>query len=232
MKLELIIKKLNMKKGLIIGFVLAAVLVLSGCPKPPQQDQATAPGGAQQEVSGDENSFTGSLKDLLALGKSLMCTVTFKDESGEGKSVSYVSGEKMRSDVEMKDAGGKQFSSHTIIDGQWMYIWDDTKKGTKMKLEEPEKTAKEDVPDMPDIPGQEQQESTKTDLNEEYDYKCVPWVPNNSKFTPPTDVEFTDLTQAMQQFQQQSEQAGQDACAICDSIPDATAQAECKKSCQ
>ena len=39
-------------------------------------------------------------------------------------------------------------------------------------------------------------------IKEQMNYKCRPWIPDNSKFVVPTDIEFKDMTEMMQGFQE------------------------------
>lgn len=226
----------NMKKSILVLFFSLAVLALSGCGQKTSEKPADIPTDqaeqAQQEQAGNEsgNSISGTIKDLLGMGKSMKCESQYSENGYTAKATTYVSGKKSRTDSETTNDSGQKMANHSIIDGDWVYIWNDqSNKGTKMKLEEIEnqqqpgqQTAEEEAPATEQM----------TDINEKVDFDCSSWNANESLLTPPSDITFTDISQQMQQLQNQSQNMLQNACQMCDMIPDETAKAECQKNCQ
>lgn len=222
-----------MRKILILFAVIGLVFLAAGCKKPKKkgnQEGATPPA---QEEQKDDGLFKGSFRDLMKMGKSMKCEIVYSDQEMESTSMIYVSDNKIRNDVEVKDADGKTIVSHTIIDGDWMYLWTDgQKQGTKMKIEE-QQAEQPEVPEEVEANLQHSrpQESEKRNLDEEFDYKCSPWIVDNSKFIPPTNIEFVDYSAVMEEMQMQAEEAKKEACQMCDDLPE-PAKSQCLQGCQ
>ena len=170
----------------------------------------------------EEESFFGSMQDLLARGKSVKCTYkNVGGEDGEATGVFYVAGDKMRSEMDIiEKETGKEMEVNSIIIGDWMYTWNNfLPEGTKMNMKEMQDETSENY---------SQDETNK--MKEEVDYKCRPWIPDDSKFIVPTDVEFRDMTEMMKGFQEtmqnfnmdeiqgNAEKASAKLCAICEML--------------
>lgn len=145
----------------------------------------------------DENfSGTGSFAELMQMGQSLTCDFSYEapDTDGAVAGTMQVSGERMRGDFEMMQAG-QTYHSHMIHDGEYLYTWSDTPQGTfamRMPATETEVTP-EEVPEQAPRP---------VDLDSEVSYDCRPWSVDSSVFVPPSDVEFMDQQQMMQGMMQ------------------------------
>jgi len=174
------------------SLVIISAILLSAC-------TAKAPGVENQAgEAGTEQSQKTSLRDLIGLGKNQKCTVTtsITDEDGiktDTEGVFYISGKKMAQEVTVTstDKETPKVNMRMISDGEYMYTWNNENKdqGMKLKITEPEK---EDV----DVKsGEAKYESF--DMDEKVDLKCSPWIVNNSVFTVPSDVQFTDLSEMM-----------------------------------
>lgn len=187
-----------------------------------------------------EGVLRSSIKNLLAQNKPMKCTIKIgtNDEDGQGKmtGVTYVANNKMRSDFKIEsgiEEGDQDIQAHTISDGDWTYTWtNNTTPGTKMKLSELENLSN----DQGNVA-----ESFKN-LEEEHDYHCSRWFPvDKSKFVPPSDIEFKDLTEMMKgtgdlmqnidmdQTEKDTENAKQQLCKMCEMAPDEKTKAECRK---
>jgi len=149
---------------------------------------AKAPSGVQ---TGTETpSGLKSLKELIAAGVAQKCTFSTSNESGSSEGTTFVAGGKMRGDFTSVVAG-KTTKSHMIVDGNTNYIWTDGEKtGFKTTFEETESSGGEGTSGSPETTAEGQ-----TDLNQKVDYKCSAWVTDLSQFAPPSDVQFTDLSQ-------------------------------------
>ncbi len=174
-------------------------------------------------IEGDTlEDFRGSVSDLYKLGKDITCTFERSDDAGTMSGTVYVTGEKMRGDFQITQAGGESFDSHTISDGEWIYTWGATQLGyvgTKIKI-----TETEDVE-------QTGEASETPNLDEEFDYKCNSWNVDNSLLVPPSDIEFQDLSATMQQLQEQSQSIQNTIdCSMCDSVPAGEAREQCRQS--
>jgi hypothetical protein len=227
------------KKIFVLALLVFALSLTTGC----FNQQASSPQqNTQQEqtqnapVSSDdqaaqtnepkEESFLGSLKDLMNSGVAKKCTWT----SGNSKNINgtlWISGKKFSQEVNITDDSVnaedklKNYQMSMISDGTWAYTWNTIMpgKGNKMNLAELEKTAPKDTAN-----------SDKVDLEKKTDYKCLPWVVDEAKFALPADITFTDTTEDIKDMQSGATTTNTSACDICDRLPDAGAKATCKKS--
>jgi hypothetical protein len=77
------------------------------------------------------------------------------------------------------------------------------------------------------------QEQTGLDENEPVDFDCQPWRPDNAMFTPPSDINFIDLSAQMQMMEEQIDQVEQQTganCSLCDQVPAGDARTQCLAS--
>ena len=227
------------KKLFIVLFIFGLIALAIGLIMSSKQDNSltieksddvdnTIENNIEEINENEEESFLGSIQDLLTRGKSLKCTYNIADGEGEATGVIYVSGNKIRSEVEItEDAGGKM-KVDSIITEDWMYTWNSFMPGgTKMNIKEMQSETGEDY---------SQDEADK--MKEEMDYKCRSWIPDNSKFAVPADVEFKDMTEMMQGFdmeemEENAERANAELCEMCEMLTgearDACrAEAECE----
>ncbi len=177
-----------------------------------------------------EKTTLASLKDLLTQGVSQQCTYSYTDEKmGKTDGVMLVANGKVRGSFSLTDPKGVVTAGNMINDGAFSYTWDDTTK-TGMKIamtEELKKMGEETVKDNPQV----------AEMNKKTDYRCKAWVVDASKFVPPTDIKFTDLSKMMENLNpspkvsstNDGESPTTDQCAICDSLP-TEAQASCRTS--
>ncbi len=218
-----------MKKILpLIILILVLIFVAFFVYKPKSEvpsTKSTSPGMTVGE--GVVEKFSGSLMDLFNSGKAMKCTSTFKTDDGTMSTLAYVSKEKTYAETMYKSTAGEEMANYAIFDGDWMYSWDDTKKGTKMQI-----SKLEELGDDTEVTYDEE-EMDETDFSEvdksvemDADYSCEPWSVDNSKFSPPADVEFMDFEEMMQQAL--PEGMPQVDCSLCDELDDAAAAAQCR----
>jgi len=205
-----------MKKILLSLLLLVSLSFLLTACTPKNKNDNTSENGNQEE------NLKGSLFDLVKLGKNIKCTYSSKAEGGESSGTTYVSGNKARSDFTAKSSGGEQFESYSITDGDWMYIWNSqSDQGTKMKIS--------DLPKNEDNPNT----SKLADVNNAFDYKCSPWLPDNSKFNVPTNITFVDFTETMKNIQEQTNKMKGELkgmCGTCDLAGSEEKIARCKEN--
>lgn len=188
-----------MKHKLILSLlvVIASSLMLSACRKLPGQQQSDSTQDQQQDhkQAGQSGGFTGTIKNLISLGEAQKCTWVVE---GQGASEVYTDGEKSR--VETTTPHGQMIM---INDAEAIYSWDpQTKKGMKMMPEDmkSEEAMIDEEEAMKVIPEEEidyEQVTTR-----EYEFSCESWSVNPTMFTPPTDIEFTDMNAMVEQMQQ------------------------------
>ncbi len=125
----------------------------------------------------------------------MICTYSFADEDNnfQVKSTTFISGKNFAQESETTNPADKTKTTKTnmISDGDFVYTWSTDQKGSgmKIKIEEP-KTENSETPKT-DVA------STKESMDTEYDMQCSPWSVDKTKFTLPTDVKFTDLSELM-----------------------------------
>ena len=220
---------------LIIGIIILLLLVLGGgyyfmTQRASTTDDQEIP---EKQASMDkETSGIMSLKDIMALGKSMKCTFEYTHaDTGKTAGTSYVSGKNVRTDFTITDTENKTTQGGMIMVDSTMYTWtDQDKKGMKMTItEDMEKSVQEEIKD--------------TEWNQEYmspdedlDYNCTGWNEDHSIFAPPADIEFMDLSEQMKVFEDLQKSMGSEgttspeaSCAVCDSMP-AEAAAACRSS--
>lgn len=136
-----------------------------------------------ESASSGSNAFT-SIKDALSKSLSLQCEYT--DSEGRS-SVVYIKNGAMRGDI----TGGGPGESGSMInkDGK-MYFWNE-EGGYVMTITEGD--------DMGDYESSDSQSAGEDFMEEIEEYKesCKPAVVSDSLFTPPSDVQFTDMSQMM-----------------------------------
>ncbi len=165
------------------------------------------------ETAGGISSGVKSLKELLASGVPQKCTFASDDESGKTEGTSYIAGGKVRADF-TSTINAKTTVSHMISDNKTSYIWTDgDKTGFKMTITETDTNAT----DSP-VTGETASQGNEADLDQKSDYKCSVWVPDNSMFTPPADVKFTDFSEMFKPSPATSGSGSSQQCSICDSL--------------
>jgi len=186
-----------MNKKVIIAIAVIVLLLLGGGVFLMTSKNKSKTTPSTTGTKGDKNQESSqtsqkSLYDLLAAGLPQKCTFESTDDFGSSEGTSYVSGGKVRADFAVT-AGGKVTVSHMISDGKTSYIWTEGEtNGFMMSVEESEATGT-----SAPTTGQTGTESN-ADLSQKADYNCSTWIPDNSLFTPPSDVKFTDFSQILQ----------------------------------
>lgn len=165
--------------GAIVALVLflgiGGFLVLGQNKQANQTATNTTPTTVQNEKS------TTDIWGLLAKGVSQKCDFSYITSDTSSNGTFYFSGKKMRGDITSK-ANGKTSVFYLIRDGDTNYMWGtDLEAGFKMTLKE------EDLKTN-------QQFVQYFNSDQKVDYKCAPWLVDNSKFTPSSSVKFTDLS--------------------------------------
>ena len=171
----------------------------------------------EQTVDGDE-SFNGSLKELMGMGKKVECSWQTNDEEGnasEGKV--YVDGNRSKSEIRVK--GEEEMVIMSLTDGKMGYMWNDINRtGSKYDIAEMEKMGQEMERDIPE----ETAETDNIDTNweEKMNYVCKPWKVDEAVFAIPTDIVFADLGAQLKQSQEMMEGMKESLAGVCDSLPE------------
>jgi len=211
------------QKQLIIGAVFVILLLLLGIggfflfnksAVAPTQNQTSDTSNAPAE----NKSAVASLADLLTSGKTTQCTFNVATSNGGSTNGTvYVSADKMRGDFTITTKDGKASQMNMIRAGDDYYMWGgELPGGIKMTFDaESIKT--------------NTQANQYVDLNTKTDYRCSDWTADNSKFTPPSNVKFTDLSSMMGKESPTGTKT-QTGSSPCDDITDTTAKAACENA--
>jgi len=177
-----------------------------------------------------------SLFDFFSMTGSLKCT--FSDTTKNSSGTVYVAVGKMRGDFQSTDSS-KTKSSHMINDGQYVYFWTDGEKtGYKMSLASVKNQAGKAISNaMNNAGGDQSSQQGGPDMKKQSNYSCGPWSANNTLFSVPTDVTFTDYTSMMQGAMRamptsnpqegMNAQQKQEACSACNQVPAGTMRNHC-----
>ncbi|MEN8251993.1 MAG: hypothetical protein ABFQ53_00205 [Patescibacteria group bacterium] len=180
-----------MKKMMFLSLLVVATLTLSACGITKEE--------AKESVEKVGESTKISASKLFEMGGKQKCT--WSDEKNNVAGTTYMDGERMRMETKnaISGANGKTGDSFMINDGEYTYSWETmTKKGMKIKNEAEEEMMETEISE-----GDASEYESKMGMGEgmeemeemEYEYNCEKWKVDESKFVPPTDVEFQDMNQ-------------------------------------
>lgn len=178
-----------MKKGFVLGLILAAVL-LTGCLPTSQKETTERDGSKGDGSSKQEKSYSGNMEKMMGLGMPLKCSWK-KDDSYYGES--WVKGKKYYQEVHQEGKTAK-----VIFKDDCMWAWEETNsQGTKMCFEPEEMETMESG-----IEGTGQGEGNFQYQQSDIEYQCRPGVFGDDKFNPPANVNFMDIGQMMENMGQ------------------------------
>lgn len=180
----------------------------------------------QEEQPGEENVFTGSLKSLLGLGRSVKCTWSVEDEGTTMEGTVYVSGQKTRTETRTQNQE-MDMTMYFLSDNNIAYSWNKGQtQGYKFGLDD-----FEDPQDIEEAEADTQIQANQYQeaWNNQYEYQCENWQVDNSIFEVPGNVVFTDMAEQAKQMQQQAEEMKQGMQGMCDALPEPQ-KTECLKS--
>lgn len=164
-------------------------------------------------VQNSDKSITDTIKgtfdQLITGGKSLRCTFSENTESTKNESVLFVSGKKVSLEGTTVDEEKNEDKFYMISDGDWAYVWG-TQLNTGIKMKYSDFNKDENGVSNGNSLGQNIFQSLKGT-----NYNCKPWVVDNSKFVPPSNIEFKDLSAMMEGIQQQTDKLKEEYCQNC-----------------
>lgn len=203
--------------GLIIILGAGGVFLYSHNTNSQNNSVKTNVSPTPEKVAGSTET---SLADLFSMGKTQQCTFSVKGTSGTTTGVTYLSSTgKIRGNFQIV-SGNKTSDMHMIRVGDDNYIWGDAlPTGIKMKLSLSDLSSNAQASQI--VPMQ------KTKFN------CIPWTQDDSVFTVPSDVKFTDVGNIMQKtptgaVTQTQTQSGTSN--PCSTITDPTTKAACENA--
>lgn len=179
-----------MKKTKYLSLLVVATLFLSACGK----EKVNEGIDINEEANNIEVNEKKSLKELLDLGTAQKCTYEINQDGQVTKGEILIKGEKFRQNTEITSNEG-MMKVYSISDGQYFYSWNDAIKGSgsKMKIEAVETTPEENT-----------QKQENVNWEEKLDYKCNPATLTDADLALPTDIEFVDLSEMMNNLQNMS----------------------------
>ncbi|MCA9366595.1 hypothetical protein KC722_03375, partial [Candidatus Kaiserbacteria bacterium] len=127
----------------LVGYIWLRPAAPASAPSTDADSMEAESSASQQTADTKDNvplSGFGSFMSLMGLGKNLTCEFSsVADETGGAVAGTvYISGERLRGDFEMEQAG-TVMESHMIQDGEYSYTWSESAEGTfalKMKTDD------------------------------------------------------------------------------------------------
>ncbi len=233
-----------MSKKLPLILLIAAIILIGGVavfaksrmvgPAMPPAANQVGKGETAQDL-GDDEMVSGSLQELIKLGKNYTCSFNYSHEDGsatEGTVYISDSGQKVGGNfytqfsAEQQAQGMKNADAHIIRDPEYTYFWSAQEKtGMKMKTD-----PADDSLFKPGTADKSDQQAL--DDQAKYDFKCKKWSPDAAKFTPPSDIQFTDLSGMMPAATGPSTSPGADSgmkidCSVCNQAPEGESRQSC-----
>lgn len=143
----------------------------------------------QTQETTEPLTITGTYFDAVSNGRALQCdwTVDYEGEVMVPKGTLYTDGAN-RGLSEATTVGANPKQTYTLVDEQHVYNW---VVGGSSTL-----ATKVDRGNVENLPFDEAliDDSQSIDLNAPYIFDCEAWTVDESKLTPPSDVQFVDLT--------------------------------------
>ncbi len=180
----------NMKKIKYLSLLVIATLLLSACGK----EKVNEGMDVNENTNQAEISEKKSLKELLGLGVSQKCTFEINQEGQITKGEILIKEDRFKQNLEMTTEEGPVII-HAISDGEYFYSWNEgiNGSGTKMKIEKEEEMPNEDIVKQENI-----------NWEEKLNYKCEAVEISEEDLALPTDIEFMDLSEMMDNLQDMS----------------------------
>jgi hypothetical protein len=215
----------------ILAVAFLSVAVVGGGTYLVMNNTASVETGEETQVENETEATgkdSGSLRALLALRESVMCTFSSVVE-GTGATTAgtvYASNGKMSGDFTIVQ-DGTTFDSHMIIDGESMYSWTTTAQGTF--------AYKFNLADLNGETSVSSNGQSAVSIDNPVNYECSPWNEDESKFTVPSTINFPDTSSLMNAVPGASLDTSAGAgvngsvsqCGMCAQIPDVNAKAQC-----
>ncbi len=224
-------KTLSIVFGLLILLALVLWVLFSNRQATPMDSVQTSQRAAVEEKNDamQGEKISGSFLDLMKMGKNMTCTYsnTVEADGSKFEGTSYVSGNKMRTNLTLLDKDGAKTETTMVGDGEWMYVWTSLQEqGFKMSMQTLNDTVGSTAPN--NSPAQK----NLADFNKSVDYDCKPLlIVDPTLFAVPTDREFLDLNSMIQNVvdNMNTGETGSN-CAVCNMITDDAQKQQCLQS--
>lgn len=170
-----------------------------------------------QSLSSDTKSVNEqvSINDLLTRNASLRCTYDVVEGESTNTGVAYFSGAKDMYGEFTNATTNKSSTAYVIRRGDTQYVWQkDATEGYKADVSAYDKE-------------KQQQMSQSLDPDQKYQFSCKDWKRDVSKFEIPANIKFTDISSQLNQAQDVSTEAREQAC---EALSNADAKIACKNA--
>lgn len=204
-----------MKKVIII--VLAVLVVGGGVGASLYLLNQDSGDNNSQSLSSDTKSVNEqvSINDLLTRNASLRCTYDVVEGESTNTGVAYFSGAKDMYGEFTNATTNKSSTAYVIRRGDTQYVWQkDATEGYKADVSAYDKE-------------KQQQMSQSLDPDQKYQFSCKDWKRDVSKFEIPANIKFTDISSQLNQAQDVSTEAREQAC---EALSNADAKIACKNA--
>lgn len=175
---------------LVGGGVAAYMLTRSGN----EEGNNTAPAVSSSQEESVLSEATTSIRSLFGRSNSQICTYS----SGEDGGTVYIAGDQ-RMRIDFSSTNPENGSGSMIMTADKNYFWDDASKEgyitSNKPLEGDDQIAEDDESIL--------EEDESLNMDEEYEFTCENWRVDANIFTPPADINFTDIEAMMEQQLQQ-----------------------------
>lgn len=135
----------------------------------------------QAPESSEVFSGTNSFNELLARGENLRCEFTASDETMSSAGTFYIAENRFRIDAITTMPEGES-ETHMLATDDNFYVWNISQYGTFAFMIERDETELQNS------------ESNTMDMDRKITYDCTNRKPAEDILTPPTDIEFTSMS--------------------------------------
>lgn len=171
---------------IIIGIVAAIIIILGlGGFLLLAKNKASTPYNTSAVTN--TNMMQGTIQDIFAGGKNQKCDFDVKESTGgETKGSVSVASDKAYGTFEMT-TNGKVTNTYMVRDGDTFYLW-----GNSLPLAIKTKMSVNDMAKQ--MSGGNY---SNIDPNKKLEFNCNSWTVDESLFTPPANIKFTDVANMM-----------------------------------
>lgn len=175
------------QQNAIIGLIVLIVLILGGWyflthPAPTVMTDASGTSTTTDSGTADvQNAHSVAAVETLATqGGNFTCSMNSIQSNSNTTGTVYASKQNVRFDLQVSQ-NGSRVGTHSIRSGGYIYTWvDGQTTGAKVAA-----SASSSIIPQPEGGVVEVNLDTNSTLD------CHPWIPDQSQFTPPSDIVFT-----------------------------------------